>query len=145
MSQPATPAFSQLSLVVADMDKAMAFYRHLGLSPQVTPDGLHARAEMPGGLAIEWDAAQFAAQWDSGSRGPAGGSTVLGFAVATRQEVDDLYAELTEAGYHGHQRPYDAFWGSRYAIVDDPDGIAVGLMSPVQEERRYWPPRQAPA
>ena len=41
-----------------------------------------------------------------------------------------MYADLTGAGYRGQQPPYDAFWGARYAVVEDPDGNAVGLMSP---------------
>jgi uncharacterized glyoxalase superfamily protein PhnB len=137
--------FSQLNIVVSDMEAAVTFYRRLGLDAKVTPDGVHARASLPGGLSIEWDTAEFAALWDSGSRGPDGGSIVLGFSVSTRQAVDDLYAELTSAGYHGRQRPYDAFFGARYAIVDDPGGNGVGLMSPIDDEHRCWPPTQAPA
>jgi uncharacterized glyoxalase superfamily protein PhnB len=38
------------------------------------------------------------------------------------------------------QAPFDAFWGARYAIVEDPDGIAVGLMSPISANRRSPPP-----
>jgi uncharacterized glyoxalase superfamily protein PhnB len=144
MSDP--PAvFSQLNLVVRDVNAALAFYRRLGLEPNVSPGGVHAQANLPGGLSIEWDSAEFAASWDSSSRGPGGGSIVLGFNVPSRDAVDDLYAELTAAGYHGRQLPYDAFWGSRYAIVDDPDGNGVGLMSPADDEHRSWPPSPAPA
>jgi catechol 2,3-dioxygenase-like lactoylglutathione lyase family enzyme len=142
-SKPAV--FSQLTLVVSDMDAALAFYRQLGLDPAVTPDGVHAKASLPGGLAIEWDSAEFAALWDSGSRGPVAGGVVLGFSVPARQAVDDLYGELTAAGYAGRQQPYDAFWGARYAIVDDPDGNGVGLMSPTDDEHKSWPPAPAPA
>ena len=70
---------------------------------------------------------------------------VLGFVLPTRQAVDDRYAGLTSAGYQGRQPPFDAFWGARYAIVADPDGYDVGLMSRVKESRRTWPPRQSPA
>ncbi len=137
--------FSQLNLVVSDMEATMAFWRKLGLSPEVTSGGAHATADLPGGLHIEWDTAEFAAQWDSGSRGALGDSTVFGFAVATRQAVDAIYADLTATGYRGHQVPYDAFWGSRYAIVEDPDGHPVGLMSPMEDDYRSRPPQQAPA
>jgi uncharacterized glyoxalase superfamily protein PhnB len=34
------------------------------------------------------------------------------------------------------QPPYDAFWGARYAVVSDPDGNAVGIMSPIDPDRR---------
>jgi len=43
------------------------------------------------------------------------------------------------------QAPYDAFWGARYAIVEDPDGNAVGLMSPIDPDRRTAPPSSGPA
>jgi uncharacterized glyoxalase superfamily protein PhnB len=144
MTDVTGPVFTQLNIVVADMTAALDFYRRLGLAPTVTPDGAHAAASLPGGLSIEWDGAEFAAVWDSGSHGPAGGSIVLGFNLPSRQAVDDMYAELTAAGYRGHQCPYDAQWGSRYAIIDDPDGNGVRFMSPIESDRRYWPPTQAP-
>ena len=34
---------------------------------------------------------------------------------------------------------YDAFWGARYAIVEDPDGHTVGLMGPIDRTRGYIP------
>ncbi len=145
MTEMTAPVFAQLNIVVADMTASLAFYERLGLAPSGTPDGAHAEASLPGGLSIEWDSAEFASVWDSGSRGPSAGSIVLGFSLPTRQAVDDLYAELSAAGYHGRQRPYDAFWGSRYAIIDDPDGNGVGVMSPIEADRRYWPPTPAPA
>lgn len=64
--------------------------------------------------------------------------------TATRDEVDALYADLVKHGGAGRQPPYDAFWGSRFAIVDDPDGHPVGLLSPVDPARRFWPPSTPP-
>jgi uncharacterized glyoxalase superfamily protein PhnB len=69
---------------------------------------------------------------------------VIGFSVATREAVDDRYEDLVAAGYPGRQPPYDTFWGARYAVVADPDGNDVGIMSPVEESRRYWPPKESP-
>lgn len=82
--------------------------------------------------------------WDSGYRGETGGTTVLGVGIKTRTSVDELYAELLAAGYQGRQSPYDAFWGSRYAIVEDPDGNPVGLMSDSDGAARARP-RPPPA
>ncbi len=56
--------------------------------------------------------------------------------LASREAVDDQYAELAAADYRGRQPPFDASWGARYAIVADPDGNDVGLMSPVEDSRR---------
>jgi uncharacterized glyoxalase superfamily protein PhnB len=64
---------------------------------------------------------------------------VMGFALPSREAVDERYAKLTAAGYKGLQPPFDAFWGARYAIVEDPNGIDVGLMSPIDRERKFMP------
>ena len=68
------------------------------------------------------------------------GRVVIGFKVPSRTDVDSTYQEMTAAGYPGLQPPYDAIWGARYAVVEDPDGIAVGIMSPVSADRRSPPP-----
>jgi hypothetical protein len=80
--------------------------------------------------------------WNSGwkDRQDLAGRVVIGFGVSARDGVDALYAEMTVAGYRGLQQPYDALWGARYAIIEDPDGIAVGIMSPVSAELRIPPP-----
>jgi catechol 2,3-dioxygenase-like lactoylglutathione lyase family enzyme len=49
------PVFSQLNLVVRDMDAAVAFYRRLGLPVAVHQGGYHAEAALPNGALIEWD------------------------------------------------------------------------------------------
>jgi len=109
-----------------------------------TPSAEHAVALLPNGLRVEFDSPDFARVWDSSYEGALGGSTVLGLTTETRDEVDELFADLVAHGHRGRQRPYDAFWGSRFAIVEDPDGNPVGLMSPSDESQRFWPPSAAP-
>ena len=137
------PVLSGLNLVVRDMDATLAFYRTLGLdipedSVWSTDSGAHHVAvSMENGFDLDFDSAQLAQIYNSGYEGNASGSrSVIGFSVATRDEVDTRFAELTKAGHSGLQPPYDAFWGARYAIVEDPDGNHVGLMSPIDPERR---------
>jgi len=95
-------------------------------------------------MLIEWDRAEFFSQWNTGWNGTTGGSAVLGFWLTSREAVDDLYSDLTGAGHNGHQPPYDAFWGGRYAIVEDPDGNSIGLMGPTDPTLEYWPPNPPP-
>ncbi|MHB8464518.1 MAG: VOC family protein [Acidimicrobiales bacterium] len=137
----AKPVLNQFNLVVTDMEATVAFYRRLGLViPETEPQwaGSHRTAETPGGLDLDFDSTEFVKVWDQGWRDDKMG--VLGFAVDTRDEVDEVYADLTGAGYAGQQPPYDAFWGARYAIVEDPDGNPVGIMSPVDPARRTGSP-----
>ncbi len=98
----------------------------------------HRTADMGGEIDLDLDSTAFASQWDAGWPASQPG-VVVGFRVATREDVDDLYEELTGAGYVGQQSPKDAFWGARYAIVLDPSGNAVGLMSPSDPARRTRP------
>ena len=134
----------QLNLAVHDMDATVAFYRRLGLAIEVSPDGRHGSSKLANGLTVEFDTTDFVPEWDTGWRGGTGGGAVLGFSVGSREEVDRLYAELTGSGHAPHQPPYDAFWGARYAIVEDPDGHPVGLMSPIDAQRKFWPPAPPP-
>ena len=138
------PVLDQVNLVVRDMTESVAFYRRLGLAiPDRDPlwDDHHRSAEVPGGVDFDLDSEGFAPLWDAGWPGSKGRSgVVMGFRVASRAAVDRLYESVTGAGYAGQQEPYDAFWGARYAIVEDPDGNAVGLMSPVDPDRRSTPP-----
>jgi catechol 2,3-dioxygenase-like lactoylglutathione lyase family enzyme len=133
------PILDQINLVVSDMEATVRFYRRLGLTiPDTDPAfQLHHRsAQLPDGIDLDIDSVEFARHWDKGWRS---GSGVIGFKVGSRDEVDLIYADLTGAGYGGQQEPYDAFWGARYAIVEDPNGNAVGIMSPVDPSRRAAP------
>ena len=51
-----------------------------------------------------------------------------------------LVAALAAEGVPVQQQPYDAFWGARYAVVSDPDGNGVGIMSPVDPAFRSEAP-----
>lgn len=132
----------QLNLVVHDMAESVDFYRRLGLEiPDTLPDWQkhHRAATTSGDVDLDLDSTAFAPSYNAGwSDGRSG--VVVGFRLATREDVDALYAELTGAGYAGQQPPYDAFWGARYALVEDPSGNVVGLMSPPDPARRTPPP-----
>ena len=67
-------------------------------------------------------------------------------AESTRRPGSRLIAGGTACNrrYPGRQQPYDAFWGARYAIVEDPDGNPVRLISPVDAGLRHWPPAPPP-
>jgi catechol 2,3-dioxygenase-like lactoylglutathione lyase family enzyme len=133
--------FDQVNLVVRDMDASVEFYRRLGVDIADTqPEWrAHHRTAADGTRAdFELDSEGSARVWNQGSAGA--GSFVLGFRAESRDAVDAVYAELVGAGYRGQQPPYDAFWGSRYAIVEDPDGNGVGIMSAPNRRGRHGRP-----
>jgi catechol 2,3-dioxygenase-like lactoylglutathione lyase family enzyme len=139
------PVLNQVNVVVSDMERSAAFYRLLGLEladPPAEWRPHHRPAAAPGdGLDFELDSEAFAAQWNTGRAAAATpGRVVIGFRLPDREAVDETYGRLTGAGYRGQQPPFDAFWGARYAVVEDPDGNAVGLTSPVVAADRRPPP-----
>ncbi len=132
------PVINQFNLVVGDMASSLAFYRLLGLDfGETDPSSFHCSARTENGFTLDLDVREFATVWNEGwPTSPGGGMGVLGLGVSSRETVDDLYGRVAAAGYRTQQPPYDAFWGARFAVVEDPDGNAVGLMSPVDPERR---------
>jgi catechol 2,3-dioxygenase-like lactoylglutathione lyase family enzyme len=144
----ARPPCNQINLVVRDMDATLAFYRRLGLpipdGPRDWPPGSgarHVNVVMPSGFRLEFDNLEMATIWHGGFRGEDGGgsTSVLTFSLPSREAVDALHADLTAAGCANRHVPHDAFWGSRFAIVQDPDGRDVGLMSPPDPALRFVP------
>jgi len=146
--QTSPPDLNQLDLIAADMEATIAFYRALGVDiPETaiwrTATGPHhVDITMPDGLRVHFDSHSLAKHYNQGWREPTGSGSrvVIGFTVATRDDVDRVYHTLRKLGYRTSQSPYDAFWGARYAIVDDPDGNYVGIMSASDPTRRSAPP-----
>jgi catechol 2,3-dioxygenase-like lactoylglutathione lyase family enzyme len=133
------PVFDQFNMVVSDMEATVVFYRRLGMTiPDADPQWQdhHRSAQLPEGIDLDFDSDTFARHWDKGWGGRMG---VIGFRADSRDRVDEIYADLTSAGYAGQQEPYDAFWGARYAVVEDPDGNPVGIMSSADSTRRFDP------
>lgn len=131
----------QVNVVVDNMEAMADFYERLGLKvntgmPEWAPH--HRNTGTRDGLDFDLDSSAFASVWNAGW--PGGTGIVLGFRVQEREDVDRLYDEITAAGYASQQPPYDAFWGSRYAVVTDPDGNSAALMSPPDPARRTPPP-----
>ena len=136
--------FAQIDLVAADVARTIEFYRRLGV--EVPDDAVwapggephHVEVKMPNGSAVAFDSPKLTKAYDTSWPEGRSGAIMI-FTVTDRDTVDALYAQMTAAGAVGHMEPTDAFWGSRYAIVDDPDGNHVGIMSPQDREHEAAP------
>lgn len=125
--------FNLIGLIVMDMGRALAFYRQLGLDIPASADSEpHVEYALPGGLRLAWDTVETIHLFDPEWAPPVGGARVgLAFQCDTPAEVDERYTALTAAGHQGHLAPFDAFWGQRYASLQDPDGNGVDLFAPL--------------
>ena len=143
------PILDQLNLVVRDMARSIEFYRAIGLT---IPDHTvwrtesgphHVEIKMPDGFELALDSEALAAVYNAGWREfrGEGDRSVMSFRLADAQQVDTVYERVVASGHGIAQPPYYTFWGSRFAIVVDPDGNHVGLMSPPDPAHRGEPPR----
>lgn len=144
--QPVTLA--KINIVARHFEQTLAFYRLLGLdipdAEAEPPEYRHVTANSgDGSFAIDNEALSriYSAEW----RGEgAKCSALITAQLASRAEVDETYDRLVAAGHKQIQRPWDAFWGARFAVVSDPEGNSVGLESP-RDGIRTWPPIESPA
>jgi len=119
------PNLNAIGIAVSDMQRSIAFYRLLGLD---VPDGDdHVDAFLPNGVRFMLDSEQvirsFLPEWQRTD----GNQVSLALECASPAEVDELYARVTAAGFEGEKEPWDAFWGQRYALLGDPDGVRINL------------------
>jgi predicted lactoylglutathione lyase len=122
----------QLSMVileVRDLAASIEFYRSLGLDvpdPQAErPLVIH---RMPSGVSLLLTTS-FASVYDANYSRPASGyQQLLEFYVGTDDAVDDMWAKVTAAGYHGRMSPAKTI-GPYAAMVEDPDGNVILLTS----------------
>jgi catechol 2,3-dioxygenase-like lactoylglutathione lyase family enzyme len=123
-----------IDIVVADMAKSLAFYRTLGLeTPAHDPDEPQVQIATEGGatigLILETMMREHNPHWVT----PVGQRVTFACRCDTPHELDEAYARMTAAGHVGLKEPWDAFWGQRYAFLQDPDGNRVDLFAAIAD------------
>ncbi len=129
------PRINVITLAVADLDRALAFYRDgLGLESSgvtgtefvgddVTPAGAIALFHLRGGLILAlYPRSELARDANVPLGGPRTGEFSIGHIVPSKTEVDALLAQAAAAGAtltdQAHERP----WGIYSGYFRDPDG-----------------------
>jgi catechol 2,3-dioxygenase-like lactoylglutathione lyase family enzyme len=121
------PQLNAIGIVASDMSRSIAFYRALGLEVPETPGEGHVDTFLPSGVRFMLDSEETIRSFRPDWSRAAGNQLALAFECSSPAEVDETYARLTAAGFHGEKEPWDAFWGQRYAQLADPDGVPVDL------------------
>lgn len=111
---------SLITLGVADVDAARAFYERLGWRCDLPLDDV--AFFKAGGLVFSlWGRDRLAADSEVTDGGGWGGVT-LAHNVGTRDEVDRVIGEARAAGAVIGREPGDTFYGGYSGIFIDPDG-----------------------
>jgi uncharacterized glyoxalase superfamily protein PhnB len=121
------PNLNAIGIAVSNMAESIRFYRALGLDVPETPDEAHIDLFLPNGVRFMLDSEEvmrsFLPDWQRND----GNQIGLALECASPAEVDEAYRAVVDAGFESEKEPWDAFWGQRYAIVRDPDGVSVSL------------------
>jgi catechol 2,3-dioxygenase-like lactoylglutathione lyase family enzyme len=121
------PQLNAIGIVASDMARSIQFYRLLGLDVPETPEEGHVDAFLPNGVRFMLDTEDVIRSFKPDWRRVGGTQIGIAFECESPAEVDETYARITAAGFHGEKGPWDAFWGQRYAQLEDPDGVEVSL------------------
>jgi uncharacterized glyoxalase superfamily protein PhnB len=121
------PQLDAIGIVSSDLGRTRAFYELLGIELGEGDD--HVEATMPNGLRLMVDTEDVIRSFRPDWARTTGNQIALAFACDSPAEVDELYARVVAAGFHGEKEPWDAFWGHRYAQLTDPDGVGVDLFA----------------
>ena len=129
------PSIHVITLAVADLDRALAFYRDgLGFhtegligtefkGDETTPDGTTAVFHLNSGLMLSiYPRSELAKDAAVPLTPPKAGEFSIGHAVVSRREVDEVISQAKAAGATIIDPPHDRPWGIYSGYFQDPDG-----------------------
>jgi uncharacterized glyoxalase superfamily protein PhnB len=124
-----------VGITVHEIPRSVRFYRLLGLDfPDCGPDEAYVEVKTSNGYRISLNSVAMHKQLNPDWVEPRGQRMELAFLCTSPEEVDKTHAKIVKAGYRSIKEPWDAFWGQRYAIVEDPDGTHVSLFAPLAKK-----------
>ncbi len=122
------PALNAIGIVASNLRASIAFYRLLAVDFPEDREG-HIEATLANGLRLMLDAEDVVKSFRPDWTREIGNQLALAFQCASPAEVDEIYAQVKAAGFDAEKEPWDAFWGQRYAQLNDPDGVPVDLFA----------------
>jgi catechol 2,3-dioxygenase-like lactoylglutathione lyase family enzyme len=123
-----------IDIVVADMAVSLRFYRTLGLPvPEGQDDEVQVQVATPGGATLGFLAEAMMKQAYPDWIQPIGQRVTFACRCDSAAELDATFERVVAAGFKARKAPWDAFWGQRYAMLEDPDGNRVDLFAALTE------------
>ena len=128
------PRIDVLTLAVGDLERALAFYRALGLESTgvigtefagdaTTPAGAAAMFNLRGGLTLAlYPRTELAKDANVPVGPPAPDEFSIGQLVSSRADVDAVLAQAEAAGATLTDQPHERPWGIYSGYFRDPDG-----------------------
>lgn len=120
-----------IGVVTADLSRAVEFFRLLGVPFGDPGSEDHLEAALPSGLRLMLDSEKVVQSFMPDWPKPVGQRLSLAFLQESPAAVDALVARIRAARFGVEKEPWDAFWGQRYAVVKNDDGLLVDVFAPL--------------
>ena len=123
-----------VGVVSSDLKKTVIFYEALGFEfPDYEEDADHLEPIAPDGSArLMIDSVKLMSELIGVTPRP-GNHSSFAIQYDGPQAVDEAAGRVQAAGFIVVSEPWDAFWGQRYCVVEDPDGYRVDLYAGLGE------------
>ena len=134
------PRLTLVTLGVADLDRAVTFYRDVvGWTPATVMDDV-AFFDLDGTVLALWLHASLAAELDVEPVVPPYRTVALAHNLPSREAVDATIADLRAKGARIVHEPAPTEWGGYSSYIEDPDGhrweIAHNPFWPLDDDGR---------
>jgi uncharacterized glyoxalase superfamily protein PhnB len=121
-----------VEVTTSEMNRTVAFYQLLGFEfPDFKEGEDHLEPKTPAGSArLMIDTKQMMTEMLGAPPKP-GNHGSFAIQYDSPGEIDAVAKKIKEGGFKLVKDPWDAFWGQRYAVVQDPDGYQIDLYAPI--------------
>jgi catechol 2,3-dioxygenase-like lactoylglutathione lyase family enzyme len=118
-----------VGVTTTNLKKTVEFYTLLGYKfPNFKDDEDHLEPTNNNGARLMIDSAKLIKDILGEDPKPSNHSA-FALLFDSPKEVNQVAEKVKAAGFKIVKEPWDAFWGQRYCVVEDPDGYKVDLFA----------------
>ncbi len=129
MLSGATMKLNAIGIISQNIQNSLNFYKLLGVNFKQFETTDHYECVLKNDLKLMLDSEELMKKiqpnWEPGNKS----KISLCFQVDKPSEVDLIFETIIARKYKAIKKPWDAFWGQRYATVLDPDNNQIDLFS----------------
>lgn len=121
-----------IGIFTSNLSKTVEFYSLIGFKfPEFKSDEQHLEATTtPGETRLMIDSKELIKSL-IGEEPKPGNCSVFAVEYISVDELNKTAQKVSLAGFTVFKEPWDAFWGQRYCVVQDPDGHRIDLYAAI--------------
>ncbi len=121
-----------IGIVSSDFQKSVTFYKILGFEfPAEITDGHFEAITKEGSARLMLDSPEMI-KGIYGYEPKHSNHSNFAISYDSATEINNVAKMLKQNNFTIYKEPWDAFWGQRYCVVQDPDGQYIDLYAPLQ-------------